>query len=567
MTATPTPPASTSTPLSTNVGLRLGQMAARFPDLTAVAAPRPKKGNQPRRYDTLSFRELEQDSNRLAAGMLEMGMRRGDRIALLTPPGIDFISLVFAMFKAGVVTVLIDPGMGKGNLLQCLEETQPDGFVGIPLVQAVRILKRRRFPQARHNVTVGRRWFWGGPTIANLRRANPAAYRPLETDRETPAAIIFTTGSTGPPKGVHFTHGNFSAQADQIQERYQIEPGGVDLAGFPLFALFNCAMGVTTVIPDMDPTRPADIDPRNVLEAVRDWNVTQAFGSPAIWNVVGRYCETHNEKLPTLRRVLSAGAPVPPHVLQRMKAAIHPEGDIFTPYGATESLPVASISASEVLGETAAKTAVGAGTCVGRRFSGIQWKVIRATSEPLETMAEVEEMPRGEIGEIIVQGPVVTKRYETRTEANRYHKIQDGDSFWHRIGDLGYFDEQERFWFCGRKTHCVHAAHGPMYTIPCEAIFNEHPRVYRSALVGVGAAENARPVMIVETWPECRITSPADEQTLLEELLALGQAHEHTRPIADIMLHASLPVDIRHNAKIFREKLAPWAERQLQNQV
>jgi acyl-CoA synthetase (AMP-forming)/AMP-acid ligase II len=333
--------------------------------------------------------------------------------------------------------------------------------------------------------------------------------------------------------------------------------------GFPLFALFNCAMGVSTVVPEMDFTRPAAVDPRNIVEAVEDFSATQAFGSPALWNAVGRYCEQHGVRLPTLRRVLSAGAPVPVHVLRRMKDAIAEDGDVHTPYGATESLPVASISASEVLSETAAPAAGGDGTCVGRRFGGIDWKVIRISDGPLATIDDVEELPPGEIGEIIVRGPVVTSEYVTRTEANALHKIRDGESFWHRIGDVGYLDEQDRFWFCGRKAHRVETANGTMFTIPCEAIFNRHERIYRSALVGVGEFGRQRPVIVAEPWPEDRPTSAADRETLIEELRRLAASHDLTRPIEHVLLHDSLPVDIRHNAKIFREQLAEWAAGQI----
>jgi acyl-CoA synthetase (AMP-forming)/AMP-acid ligase II len=242
-----------------------------------------------------------------------------------------------------------------------------------------------------------------------------------------------------------------------------------------------------------------------------------------------------------------------------MKRAIHAEGDVHTPYGATESLPVASTSATEVLNDTLSHSRQGAGTCVGRRFPGIDWKVIRIADGPLETIGDVEELPRGEIGELIVRGPVVTRCYVTRTEANRLHKIRDEDGFWHRMGDVGYLDEQDRFWFCGRKTHRVLTADGPMYTIPCEAIFNQHDRIYRSALVGVGPAGRQQPVLIAEPWPDRRPADEADRQHLREELLRLGRSHPLTTSIQTVLLHDSLPVDIRHNAKIFREQLAVWA--------
>ena len=351
-----------------NIAWQLTATAEKLPSACAVAAPRRSRPIGQHAYDQISFQDLDQLTDRLAAGLQAQGVRPGMRIVLLVRPGIDFIALTFALFKTGAVVVLIDPGMGRQHLMNCLQDVQPDGFVAIPIVQLVRSLYRHRFPRSRIHVTVGRRWGWGGVTLSQLSEYAASSFTRTEVQPQDPAAIIFTTGSTGPPKGVLYEHGNFATQVQQLQTNYGIEAGEIDLPGFPLFALFNCAMGVTTVIPDMDPRRPAKVDPQRLVQAIADWQVTQAFGSPAIWNVVGRHCERHQIKLPSLRRILSAGAPVPPHVLQRMMAALPDDGDMHTPYGATESLPVASIAASEVLRETAAATANGAGTCVGRRF-------------------------------------------------------------------------------------------------------------------------------------------------------------------------------------------------------
>ena len=552
-----------------NVGRRLSDTARRNPSGVAVVEPLGHDRQGKRQYRQVSFRELDDDTDRIAAGLQAMGVQKGTRLVLLVRPGIDFIALVFALFKSGAVTILIDPGLGRKNMVTCLHDATPEGFVAVSFAQAIRCLLPHRFRQARLNVTVGRRWFWTGPTLAGLRRQNHAAFPGATTVADDSAAIIFTTGSTGPPKGVLYRHGNFDRQVDEIRDAYDIQPGEIDLPGFPLFALFNAAMGVTTVIPDMDFTRPAEADPRNIVEAVRDWRVTQAFGSPAMLNTVGRYCETHQVKLPTLRRVLSAGAPVPPHVLRRIRAAMADDGEIHTPYGATEALPVASISASEVLGETAQRSAEGAGTCVGHRFPGIQWKVIRIRDDAIAEIDEIEEMPRGQIGELIVTGRVVTSEYVTRLDANPLHKVHAGNDLgsdalgsnriWHRMGDVGYLDEQDRFWFCGRKAHRVETEHGTLYTIPCEAIVNCHPHVYRSALVGVGIAPRQIPVFVVETWPEHRPTSQADRLELIRTIRQRITSSELTRTIEHVLIRESLPVDIRHNAKIFREQLAVWA--------
>jgi olefin beta-lactone synthetase len=263
--------------------------------------------------------------------------------------------------------------------------------------------------------------------------------------------------------------------------------------------------------------------------------------------------------LPSLRRVLSAGAPVMPQVLENMLSVIHPDGQMHTPYGATEALPVASISAREVLGAPKQAWQRGAGICVGRRFPGIEWKVIRCVEGPIRSIAEAESVNPGTIGELIVRGPVVTREYATRVEWNERSKIADAGGFWHRMGDVGHLDQHDRFWFCGRATHRVLTIAGVMYTIPCEAIFNQHPRIFRSALVGVGEPGRQRPVIVCEPRQGQMPRTAAARQLLGDELRRLATAHEHTRAIEDFLFHAAFPVDIRHNAKIFREQLAVWA--------
>lgn len=537
-----------------NVGQLLSRSATLWPDHPAVAEPTSSG------WRSSTFAELNRESDRIAAGLLSNGVQPGMRLALLVPAGIDFVKFVFALFKAGVVVILIDPGMNRENLIKCLSDARPEGFVGIRKAHLARWLYRKHFPHAKHNFLVGSR-FW--PGCKSIEKFPDLTLDEPDYSPDDHAAIIFTTGSTGPSKGVLYIHQNFVRQATEIRDFFEIEPGGADISGFPLFALFNTAMGKTTVFPKMDFTRPAEIDPNNIIDAINHWKANQLFGSPALLNTLGQFCEKNQIQLSGISRVLSAGAPVPPHVLNRMKSVISEEGDVHTPYGATEALPVASNSASVVLKETATKTDQGAGTCVGRRFPGIEWQTIRITDEPLETFDQVEVLSKNEIGELIVSGPVVTREYVTRTDANAFHKIQDGNRFWHRMGDVGYLDDQDRFWMCGRKSHRVITTNGTLFTVPCEAIINTHASIYRSALVGIGDENSKTPVMVAEPWPDHWPDDDNAKKELISELEELASKHDTTKSIQHFLLKKQLPTDIRHNSKIFREQLGPWAAEQI----
>jgi acyl-CoA synthetase (AMP-forming)/AMP-acid ligase II len=337
---------------------------------------------------------------------------------------------------------------------------------------------------------------------------------------------------------------------------FGIEQGEMDLPTFPLFTLFGVALGMTCVIPDMDPTRPAEVDPEIIAKHIKEYAITNSFGSPALWNTVSKYCLEQKVQLPTLKRILMAGAPVPGNLLERFDRILSPDALIHTPYGATEALPVAAISHREVVDETWQQTREGKGTCIGKAVDGLTLKIIKISDEAIEEWDDSLVVPPGTIGEVAVQGPWVTRQYFNLEIATRLAKIKDGENFWHRMGDVGYIDERNRLWFCGRKSHRVQTAVGTLFTIPCEAIFNTHEQVKRSALVGIGPVENQTPVIVIET------EGVIDEKALTEELLTLGASHAITKPIRQVRYHPAFPVDIRHNAKIGREQLARWASLQ-----
>jgi acyl-CoA synthetase (AMP-forming)/AMP-acid ligase II len=513
------------------------------------------------RYRHYTFRELDGETDRIAAGLERIGIGRGTRTVLMTPPSLDFYALTFALFKAGAVVVLIDPGMGLKRLGVCLREVEPEALIGSSEAHLARTVLGWGRRTIRHRVTVGMRLGWGGCSLEQVRKlGGNRSFSLVEPATDETAAVLFTSGSTGVAKGVVYTHSIFAAQVDLLRSLYDIRPGEVDLPTFPLFGLFGPALGITSVIPQMDPTKPARVDAHKIIDAIGAYGVTNLFGSPALIQRVGRYGLLHGARLPSLRRVISAGAPVPASALERFRLLLADGVQVFTPYGATEALPVCSIGSDEILGETRARTIEGGGVCVGRPVPGMTARLIRISDEPIPAWRDDLEVPRGEIGEIVAQGPVVTRSYFNRPDSTALAKIADpSGGFWHRMGDLGYLDEKGRLWFCGRKSQRVVTPERTYFTIPCEGVFNAHRAVHRTALVGVARHGVTEPVLCVE--PEKDVPMP--RELLRQELLELGAARPHTQAIKTILFHNNFPVDVRHNAKIFREKLAEWAAKEL----
>lgn len=547
--------------MTSNIGARLRAFASDRPWKRAVVFPESRDAQGRVAYTHLTFNQLHEESDAIGRGLRELGIERGTKTLLMVTPSLEFFALVFALFKIGAPPVLIDPGMGLSRLLECIRNVRPDALVGIGKAQIASRLFPLSFRSIRHRVTVGRALPFCGPTLERIKIYDDEPMDLAPTEADELAAILFTTGSTGPAKGVEYEHAMFDAQVDMLTAAFGVTGDDVDLPTFPLFALFSVALGMTAVVPDMNPTRPADVDPEKIIEAIRNQGCTFTFGSPALWNRVTAYCIENGVRFPSLRQVVMAGAPVPPKIHERFQSILGEHGETHTPYGATESLPVCDMTGREVLAETATQTRRGHGICIGRPVPRMTVEIIRIDDEPIPAWDDRLIVPSGEVGEIVVKGPTVTKQYHNNDRATALHKMADGDEIRHRIGDLGYRDDKGRIWFCGRKGHRVQTPQGLMLTICCEAVFNEHPNVARSALVGIGERPEQVPAIVVE--PET-MPAHAEERARMEsELLALGAKNVATRDIKTVLFHPSFPVDIRHNAKINRESLTNWAAEQL----
>ncbi len=542
-----------------NITLSLKESQEKYPYKRAIVYPAGRDNKKRVLYTQMTFTQLEQESDKLAFGLEKIGIVRGVRTILMVPPGMEFFIIIFAMFKVGAVPVVVDPGMGLDRMLQCLKQGKPRAFIGIEKAHLLRKLKPDFFKPIKYWVTVGKRWFWGGYTLDQLIMDSNDPYPKANTTKDETAAIAFTSGSTGPAKGVIYTHGNFIAQIRQIQEHFKFEEDEIDLPTFPLWAVFYVAIGMTVIIPDMDPTKPALVDPRKIIEAINNHGITNMFASPALLNRVGKFGKENSIKLPSLRRVISAGAPVTPANIEQFSTMLSDNAQIHTPYGATEAVPIISIGSNEILAETRKLSEQGYGMCIGRPICNTKIKLIKITDKPITHLEEKLEVPESQVGEIIVQDDLVTKSYFNDKEANILAKIPDNDGgFWHRMGDLGWKDSKGRIWFCGRKNHRVTTKNKTLFTIPVEAIFNNHEKVFRSALAGAGPKRDQIPVIFIEPISKIR-----KKKVFINELLDLAKSNSLTQGIKHIFIEKTFPVDIRHNSKIFREKLAVKAQKKL----
>ena len=575
---------------------RFDENAARQPDKAALVV-----ADAAGQWQTVTYRQLWERSQQLTRGLASYQLRPGCRAVLMIPPSVDFFALAFALLRLGIVAVLVDPAIGLRNVTRCLAQAEPEIFLGSPLTHGLRIL-----------------FGWGKPSVSlnlslsQIQRAShkqPPDFQPPDSQRpdsqrptlpdDGEMAVIFTSGSTGLPKGAIYTQANFAAQVAMLENTLHLAGDEVDLPAFPIFALIDCLLGVTAVIPDMRFPRPARVDPRRIIPAIQSQQVDTLFASPVVLARLARYGAEKQETLPSLRRIITAGAPAPVAVMEQFSQLLSDEAELWGVYGSTETLPVTLINGREILSETRFLSEQGAGVCIGRLVEGAEVRIVRITDDPIPAWDESLRLPDGQIGEIAVKGAAVTNGYVGKADYTRLSKIRDTDGqIIHRMGDVGYFDRQGRLWYCGRKSHRVILTDSKiergrrglgrftriksaqsafpssflsvppgispdgetLYTEPIEGFFNAHPLVYRSALVGVERAGRVQPVLWVELQPSAK---RADKSRLRAELLQVAANNPATQRIQTILFHPDFPTDVRHNSKIIREKLASQAQGKL----
>lgn len=536
-----------------NIASLLTKNAQLFPDKDAVIAP-DKTFWRRSKYQSLSFKELETRSNDMAKGLLKKGVIKGDKVLVFVKPGLDFPAITFSLFKIGAVPVFIDPGMGRVNLLKAISSTRPKVLLAVPIVFLIKLFFRKAFSSITISIS----------TLGFNRLAKQGAQSSIIIEDNIKeielAAILFTSGGTGIPKGVEYTHKIFSSQTKVLQELFSLTPEDRDMPGFPLFALFTIAMGMTSCIPDMNPSKPGNSDPKKLYQNIIDQSPTFVAGSPAIWEKLADYCILHRLQLPSIKYLVMFGAPISLSLHERFESILT-SGTTYTPYGATESLPVSCISGHEILNNFSESYKTGKGVCIGKAVPMMDIRVIKLGKENQEInhIDETEQCEQDEMGEIIVSAQTVTRKYFNMPDKTKLSKIKDkNDKFWHRIGDTGYFDKDMNLWFTGRCSYTVITKNSVLSSIQCEAIFNQHPSIKRSALIKKTVAsqqEYFEPQIVLELLDGSIPTGDLKKE-ITQELNNLGQRFAHTQTINKFYFIKSMPVDIRHNIKIDRNALS-----------
>ena len=523
-----------------SVASHLSDSALKYPKVPALVSGAKKAAFAP-----LSFAELDQTVDCAVGELMQSGIKPGEKTLLFVNPGPGLIIWAFALFRLGAIPVVIDPGMGIQSFLGCIKRTRPSAMVGISRAFWLSRLLPKSFQSVKNSYLVRPGSFGTGD-----KQNSASNFEPQPNDL---AAIVFTSGSTGSPKGVRYLHKTFNAQIDALRSIFGMMPGETDLTTLPIFGLFNPALGITSVLPEMNPRCPAKANPTKLVESILAHNVTTAFASPVVGKKVAYACHSKNVNLSKMNRFFLAGAPVPPSLVENLQAFL-PQGQVIVPYGATEALPVSWTYGDQIV-KNKNSTLKGLGSLVGSPVPGARVTIVPSVGPPLPDYPEnYSGLERGMVGEICVSGPMVTAGYDRMPGATCDARFKIGAHENHRMGDLGYLDKDGNLRFLGRKAECVITPDGPLETERCEPGINELTGVNRCALIGLGSAPNQEPCLIVEPSKE-RIRETG-ENALRNEIFAELKTLFPQFKINRILFEKKIPVDARHNAKIHRLSLA-----------
>ncbi len=529
-----------------NISEYIARVADEFPQKAAFLHPRH-----------MSYQEFQREIDSYVHGLDKLNIQRGQQVLLLVKPGVLLFVLFFALLRKAAIPVMIDPGMGHKAMAKAISKLHIEVFIGEPKAHLLRILHPNAFGKVGIHLSTSILPFHKTKSLGSIRAKvwKRSHAEPVAASDE--AAIFFTSGSTGPAKAVLYRNSMLHAQIDLLRTHFKYTENDIDCCTFPLTSLLVMSMGLSIVFADMNMTRPSSLKAGNLVRNIQDYKCSHLFCSPMVLKKLSEYGTLNATKLPSIKRIMTAGAPVALELLRNVRAMLADEAEIHTPYGSSEALPITDISDSQLLAQYSKNKDLLAGICLGFPLEGIKLRIVEIGDDE-NTLTDYVAQTEGAVGEIIVQGPPVSQEY-VGTENPYTSKIwnQETQLFWHRMGDLGSLDEEGCLWFYGRKSQRVITESGTLYTIPVERVFNKHPKVARSALVGLsikGIALKVPAVCIQLKSSE----SKKDRKRIVGELHKLST--EAALEIESFYFFKNFPVDPRHNAKIYREKLTDWLQ-------
>lgn len=511
--------------MNPNLAERLLERALEHPQRTAIVEYRRGRAQR------ISFGELADRVARTGGGIRAAGVGASERVLLFIPMSIDLYVALLGVMHAGATAVFVDAWVDRRRLDAAVAAARPDLFVGPPKAHLLRLIS----PSVRR---LSRHWMAGGPAFP-LRRYERAAIPPATVDGDSPALVTFTTGSTGAPKAAARTHRFLWAQHEVLSRHLGLTPGDVDMPTLPVFVLNDLALGVTSVLPEFDPRRPARIDPVRIEGQMRAEGVTTTSGSPAFYDKLLNAVEPRGERL-HLRGLWTGGAPVHPALARRLRDGVR--GAAHVVYGSTESEPIAGIEAGAMLHAMEARNWAG-GICCGVPVPEIEVRIIRPVDGPValgEGGWDEWLSPAGEPGEIVVAGPHVLGEYLDAEEETRRHKIRDEGRVWHRTGDAGWLDDKGRLWLLGRVSSRLERDGRTWWSVPAEVRAMNVAGVRHAAYLGVRRGEGEpRALLAIEAPPG---TFGPDPLTRFRRIL-------EPIPVDEVRLLRRIPRDPRHASK------------------
>jgi len=529
-----------------SVATYLTLSAEKYPHMPALVC-----GAKVPTFSPLSFSQLDQMVDQASKELLLSKIKEGDKTLLFVNPGPGLIIWAFALFRIGAIPVVIDPGMGMRSFLSCIRRTLPDAMVGISKAFWMSRLLPRSFKSVRKRYMV-RPGHYGQATQDQKGQIEKSV------DPDALAAIVFTSGSTGAPKGVRYLHRTFDTQIQALKNIFGMKPGEIDLTTLPIFGLFNPALGITSVLPEINPRKPASADSEKLVHALTHHKITTAFASPVIGKKIVSASKKNGNSFPDIKRFFLAGAPISPDLAEDLQQFL-PNGEVIVPYGATEALPVSSTNASHIRNAKESILA-GEGSLIGYPLPEVKVRILPSVRSPLpDYEQDYTGLPDGQVGEICVSGGMVSAGYDRMPGATCDARFKIGEDSFHRMGDLGYFDPAGRLRFLGRKAECIHTPNGPIETERCEPLINQLPFVQKCALIGLGDSPKQQPCLVIE--PVREKMREYGEAYLRKEVLETCKKRFAEFSIERVFFEKHLPVDARHNAKIHRLSLGrKWSQ-------